>query len=180
MAFSLKLACGLASLFVYKLNICAVFCHFCANLSNYRPPLYVLQPNIGASNFINLNYFSSLSKTEKRNKKQQQYQHTSVQSVKLKQLMLCRPESTHFVQFWAQCCVMYPYTAERRDVLENTLPEAQEISQGRGFCPRAISRAEGCKIPTQGKSRGPRWVYFPMHPDSRQCTDILSALAGKY
>ena len=28
------------------------------------------------------------------------------------------------------------------------------------------------------------WVYFPMHPDSRQCTDILSALAlaiaGKY
>ena len=25
MAFSLKLACGLASLFVYKLNICAVF-----------------------------------------------------------------------------------------------------------------------------------------------------------
>ena len=29
---------------------------------------------------------------------------------------------------------MYPYTAERKDVLENTLPEAQEISQGRGFC----------------------------------------------
>ena len=29
-------------------------------------------------------------------------------------------------------CVLYPYTAERRDVLENTLPEAQEISQGRG------------------------------------------------
>ena len=47
-------------------------------------------------------------------------------------------------------------------------------------CPRAISRAEGCKIPAWGKSRGPRWVYFPMHPDSRQCTDILSELAGKY
>ena len=30
------------------------------------------------------------------------------------------------------------------------------------------------------KSRGPRWMYFPMHPDSRQCTDILSELAGKY
>ena len=30
--------------------------------------------------------------------------------------------------------ILYPYTAERRDVLENTLPEAQEISQGRGFC----------------------------------------------
>ena len=28
---------------------------------------------------------------------------------------------------------MYPYTAERSDVLKNTLPEAQEISQGRGF-----------------------------------------------
>ena len=32
--------------------------------------------------------------------------------------------------------VLYPYTAERRDVLENTPPEAQEISQGRGWnCP---------------------------------------------
>ena len=29
---------------------------------------------------------------------------------------------------------MNPYTAERRDVSENTPPEAQEISQGRGFC----------------------------------------------
>ena len=46
--------------------------------------------------------------------------------------------------------------------------------------PRAISRAEGCKIPARGKSRGPRGMYFPMHPDSRQCTSILSALAGKY
>jgi len=41
-------------------------------------------------------------------------------------------------------------------------------------------RAEGCKIPARGKSRGPRGMYFPMHPDSRQCTSILSALAGKY
>ena len=29
---------------------------------------------------------------------------------------------------------LYPYTAERRDVLGNTPPEAREISQGRGFC----------------------------------------------
>ena len=28
--------------------------------------------------------------------------------------------------------------------------------------------------------RRERGVYFPMHPDSRQCTSILSALAGKY
>ena len=49
---------------------------------------------------------------------------------------------------------MYPYTAERRDVLENTPPEAQEISKGpKG--PRAISRASGSKIPARGKSRGP-------------------------
>ena len=57
-------------------------------------------------------------------------------------------------------------------------PEAREIARGRS--PRAISRAEGCKIPARGKSRGPRGMYFPMHPDSRQCTSILSALAGKY
>ena len=57
-------------------------------------------------------------------------------------------------------------------------PSALEIALG--LRPRAISRASGCKIPTRGKSRGPRWVYFQMHPDSRQCTDILSELAGKY
>ena len=57
-------------------------------------------------------------------------------------------------------------------------PEAREISRGRS--PREISRAEGCKIHARGKSRGPRGMYFPMHPDSRQCTSILSALAGKY
>ena len=57
-------------------------------------------------------------------------------------------------------------------------PEAREIARGRS--PRAISRAEGCKIPAWGKSRGPRGVYFPMHPSSRQCTDILSSLSGKY
>ncbi|MCP3929314.1 MAG: hypothetical protein GY705_09465, partial [Bacteroidetes bacterium] len=51
---------------------------------------------------------------------------------------------------------MSPYTDERRDVSENTPPEAR------------------------GKSRGPRGVYFPIHPDSRQCTDILSSLSGKY
>ena len=28
--------------------------------------------------------------------------------------------------------------------------------------------------------RGLRGMYFPMHPDLRQCTSILSALAGKY
>ena len=48
--------------------------------------------------------------------------------------------------------VLYPYTAERRDVLENTLPEAQEISQGRGFCtPRPKRLPEG---EARGQSRG--------------------------
>ena len=37
-------------------------------------------------------------------------------------------------------------------------PEAREIAWGRS--PRAISRAEGGKIPALGKSRGPRGVYF--------------------
>ena len=39
---------------------------------------------------------------------------------------------------------MYPYTAERRDVLGNTSPEAREISRGRGFCtPRPERLPEG-------------------------------------
>ena len=42
-----------------------------------------------------------------------------------------------------------------------------------GLRPRAISRASGCKIPALGKSLGPRGVYFPIHPSSRQCTDSL-------
>ena len=37
-----------------------------------------------------------------------------------------------------------PYTDERRDVLENTPPEAQEISQRLGFCtPRPERLPEG-------------------------------------
>ena len=50
-------------------------------------------------------------------------------------------------------------------------PEAREIARGRS--PKAISRAEGCKIPALGKSLGPRGVYFPIHPSSRQCTDTM-------
>ena len=50
---------------------------------------------------------------------------------------------------------MYPYTAERRDVLGNTSPEDREISQRRGFCtPRpkrfARERSPSCSI-SQGR-----------------------------
>ena len=43
--------------------------------------------------------------------------------------------------------ILYPYTAERRDVLGNTIPEDREISQG----PRAA----------QWKSYGPRGMCVP-------------------
>ena len=49
---------------------------------------------------------------------------------------------------------MYPYTAERRDVLENTLPEAQEISQG----PR------GAKFPPEGNLEGRGGCIFQCIP----------------
>ena len=53
-----------------------------------------------------------------------------------------------------------------------------------GYIVSVHCREEGCiglYIPNgRGKSRGPRGMYFPMHPESRQCTSILSALAGKY
>ena len=42
-------------------------------------------------------------------------------------------------------------------------------------CPRAISRASGCKIPALGKSLRPRGVYFPIHPSFRQCTDSIQS-----
>ena len=51
-------------------------------------------------------------------------------------------------------------------------PSALEIALG--LRPRAISRASGCKIPALGKSLGPRGVYFPIHPSSRQSTDSIS------
>ena len=63
--------------------------------------------------------------------------------------------------------IMYPYTAERRDVLGCTsptikrFPEAREMSRGTSRRPREISRSEG--------------IYNPIHPDSRQCTAILSS-----
>ena len=60
--------------------------------------------------------------------------------------------------------ILYPYTAERRDVLENTLPEAQEISQGRGFCtPRPEGNLEG------------RGTTNAMQCITLQCDDILPA-----
>ena len=56
---------------------------------------------------------------------------------------------------------MYPYTAERRDVLGCTMyiPDDQEISGGS----REISRSEG--------------MCNRIHPDSKQCTSILSSLS---
>ena len=56
-------------------------------------------------------------------------------------------------------------------------PSALEIALG--LRPRAISRASGCKIPALGKSLGPRGVYFPIHPSSRQCTDTIFKQAAQ-
>ena len=75
-----------------------------------------------------------------------------------------RPASVPFtgnpiLVHWCSCTCTLPYTAERRDVLENTLPEAQEISQGRGFCtPRPERLPEG---EARGQSRGPRGAKSP-------------------
>ena len=55
-------------------------------------------------------------------------------------------------------------------------PSALEISLG--LRPREISRASGCKIHALGKSLGPRGMYFPIHPSSRQCTDTIYAAAS--
>ena len=82
--------------------------------------------------------------------------------------------------------VVNPYTAKRRDVLENTPPEALEISQGRGFCiprPERSPRADICPrecswyspkgvylIFAQGSVRGntvPRGSIDPYSPGSR-------------
>ena len=67
----------------------------------------------------------------------------------------------------------FPANAERMDVhcLESGCI-GKYIPLGPWDFPRA-----GILHPSAlGKSRGPRGVYFPMHPDSRQNTDILSSL----
>ena len=71
--------------------------------------------------------------------------------------------------------VLYPYTvtAERRHVLGITSPSALEIALG--LRPRAIPRASGCKIPALANTLGPRGMFFPIHPSSRQCTDTLQS-----
>ena len=61
-----------------------------------------------------------------------------------------------------------PWDFPRAGILH---PSALEISLG--LRPREISRASGCKIPALGKSLGPRGMYFPIHPSSRQCTDTI-------
>ena len=59
--------------------------------------------------------------------------------------------------------LLHPYTDERRDVLENTPPEAQEISRRRGFCtPRPERLPEGeARGQSRGQSRGPRGAKSP-------------------
>ena len=57
-------------------------------------------------------------------------------------------------------------------------PRPERFPKGGDFAPRGPERFPGGEA--RGKSRWLRGMYFPMHPDSRQCTSILSAFAGKY
>ena len=64
--------------------------------------------------------------------------------------------------------VLYPYTAERRDVLGNTTPE--EISQRRGFwtpSPERLSEGED-----RGQPLGPRGIYLYQNHTLAECTNI--------
>ena len=68
--------------------------------------------------------------------------------------------------------VLYPYTAERRDVLKNTLPEAQEISRGRRFCtPEGVLESRGVQNPRP-------WEIFRSSGDVFPKTSLLSAVYG--
>ena len=55
-------------------------------------------------------------------------------------------------------------------------PRKRDFPRAGILYPKAREIAEGCKIPPLGKSPDSRGIYFPMHPDSRQCSVILSAL----
>ena len=84
----------------------------------------------------------------------------------------------------------FPANSERMSVhclesgwIEKYPPRPSRFPSGGNFaplgprdCPRAISRASGCKIPALGKSLGPRGVYFSIHPSSRQCTDTICTM----
>ena len=56
--------------------------------------------------------------------------------------------------------LLNPYTAERRDVSENTPPEAQEISQRRGFC-TLRSNAPGVQSPCSREISRSKGDVFP-------------------
>ena len=91
--------------------------------------------------------------------------------------MYCNAICNRHLPSPVHCIVMYPYTAERRELLGNTLPRRSErFPKARDFAFRG-PRDCVCTLPRRRK-------YFPMHPDSRQCTAILSVfkllLAGKY
>ena len=54
-------------------------------------------------------------------------------------------------------------------------PRPWRFPSGGDFAPLVPRdwRASGGKIPALGKALGPRGVYFPIHPSSRQCTDTI-------
>ena len=60
---------------------------------------------------------------------------------------------------------------DRQPLISSLLPNHQYCIREEGFIGKCIPR---------GRRDFPREIYFPMHPDSRQCTSILSSLAGKY
>ena len=66
--------------------------------------------------------------------------------------------------------LLYTYTVERRDVLGYTSSTTKRFPEGRG---KSWGWRSGCKIPALRKSLGPRGMYFPIYPSSRQCTDTI-------
>ena len=60
---------------------------------------------------------------------------------------------------------------DRQPLISSLLPNHQYCIREEGFIGKCIPR---------GRRDFPREIYFPMHPDSRQCTSILWALPGKY
>ena len=93
----------------------------------------------------------------------------------------CPPEfsTVYFVQFiYVSCPVGTSSVQNKLKIIWNNVSvhcrEEGCFGKYNPRAPRDFPRAEGCKILALGKSLGPRGVYFPIHPSSRQCTDTMS------
>ena len=85
-----------------------------------------------------------------------------------------QPKKGGEIDFFSQFStnIVYPYTAERRDVLGNTSPEARAISRGRGFCTPRPERL------SEGNLKGGKWMFID--PNALKSMSVYAKGSGTF